>query len=87
MPDEPMAEEGPFGLGNPSDQILFDLFRRVILRKTQEIRYALHMRVDDDTMVFVEGIAQHNVRCFTANTGQFRELLDRSRHLTSMCLH
>ena len=44
------------------------------------------MRVDHDAFVFVKGIAENNVRCFSSYTGQGVQFCHRVRHFPAMFL-
>ena len=87
MPDEPMAEEGPFGLGNPSDQILFDLFGLSVRAEPQSLGKTGHMGVDDDARFDAEGIPQDHVGGLPTHTVQGDQGVHRARHLASMLFH
>src|SRR4051812_29080578 len=75
MLDQEVREQGPLIARKERHQILLDLHGIGVRREGETLADARDVRVDDDTLVAIEGVAENDVRCLAAHTRQIDELL------------
>ena len=51
-------------------QVLFDFLRIGLARDPEAMREPRDMRIDDDSFIFSEGVAENYIRRFPSDTGQ-----------------
>lgn len=87
MPDEQVTDERPGVTREERNQRLLDRDRVSLAGEPQAARQALHVRVDDDAFVDVEGVPQHDVGGLAAHTAQLDELREAFRHFAAILAH
>ena len=79
--DQPPRERVPFEIGENLHQVAFHLDGIGLVRESQAVRHALHVRVDDHTDMRAERVAEDDVGRLASDAGQREELLHGPRDL------
>ena len=87
MRNEQVTEIGPLFARKEGHQGFFNGDRVGFAREAQSATEALHVRVDDNAFVDVEGVTQHNVRGFATNAAQRDEFFERCRNFPVEFVH
>jgi len=68
-------------------QVLLDLFRIGLAGQPKTMGQPAHVSIDDDALIFPEGVAQDDVRRFSPDSGKPVQLLHGIGNLSSMFRH
>src|SRR4051812_12002190 len=92
MLDQQMREQRPLLAWKQGHQVLLDLDRIGVARERQALAHACDVRIDDDSLVALERVAEDDIRRLASHAGKLDELLhlgwydaavmlgDRGRH-------
>ena len=70
VPDQPVAPVRPMLFRHELHQVLLDFFRVGLARNPKSMREPDHVGVDDDSLVFMKGVAENHVRRLPAHARQ-----------------
>ncbi len=80
MLNHPQREAGPLASRDKLHQMSLDLLRVALLAEPESSRYALHVRIDRDTLILVERRAQDDIRGLSTDPGELHQLVHRVGH-------
>jgi len=87
VPDEEMAELGPFGLGHQHHQVLLDLFRVAMAGQAEPMRQARDVGVHHHANIDGKGVSQDHVRRLAPDAAQGHQFLHRLRDFAAVIGH
>ena len=82
--NEPVAEQGPGVAGEEFDEILLDADGVGEFREAQSLGEPADMCIDDDALVFIEGISEDDIGSLTSRAGQCGEGFEGGWHFAAV---
>jgi len=87
VPDQPVAPVRPVLTRDELHQILFDFFRIGLAREPQPMRKSDYMSINDNSFILSKGVAENNVRRFSANPRESVQFFHRVGNVARVFCH